>query len=134
MYNLPIMSTHLIENIKKDINKVFEDFPGIENTNYIKEKFSLPRVDIKDEKDKIFLKADLPGIDPKDVKVGITNNVLFIRASHSEKTENKKEGYVRIERSLKDYYREFSLPTNVKIEDINARTKHGVLEVIIPKS
>ena len=92
-----------------------------------------PAVDIKETKDAFVIEADIPGVDPKDIEVHMEDGVLSIRGEkHSEKTE-EKEGYKRVERTRGSFYRRFSLPDTANADKINAKSKHGVLEITIPK-
>ena len=92
-----------------------------------------PQVDIKEEKDRFIVLADIPGVDPKDIEVTMENNVLTVRGE--KKTEKEEEGknYTRIERVYGSFYRQFTLPDTADNERISAKSKHGVLELSIPK-
>lgn len=91
-----------------------------------------PSVDIVRDDDAIVLRADLPGIDPDEVKLSVQDDVLTVSGEHEEKSEEKKEHYVRRERHYGSFSRSMSLPAGVKAADIKATTDKGVLEVTIP--
>ncbi|KTD58909.1 heat shock protein, Hsp20 family [Legionella sainthelensi] len=92
-----------------------------------------PPVDIKEEKDRFLVLADIPGVNREDIQISLEHNVLTLRGErHFEKTE-KKEGYTRIERSQGQFYRRFSLPQTADDAKISAKYKQGVLEISIPK-
>ncbi|VEB37572.1 heat shock protein, Hsp20 family [Legionella sainthelensi] len=92
-----------------------------------------PPVDIKEEKDRFLVLADIPGVNKEDIQISLEHNVLTLRGErHFEKTE-KKEGYTRIERSQGQFYRRFSLPQTADDAKISAKYKQGVLEISIPK-
>lgn len=93
----------------------------------------LPAVDIKEEADKFILAIDIPGVDPKDVEISMENNVLTLKGSREETTEEGKQGYHRIERIKGSFYRRFTLPDTSDAEQVTAKSRHGVLEVIIGK-
>ncbi len=93
----------------------------------------LPAVDIQEEADRFLVKADLPGVDPEKIEVTAENGVLTIQGSReSEKTEENSE-YKRFERVTGKFLRRFTLPDTANTEAIAASTKHGVLEISIPK-
>jgi HSP20 family protein len=92
-----------------------------------------PAVDIFEQDGNIVLKAELPGIDPKDVDVRVENNVLTLRGERKLDSEVKKEGYHRVERAYGTFGRSFTLPTVVDTEKIKAEYKDGVLRVALPK-
>lgn len=93
-----------------------------------------PSVDVHEEPDRYTVRADLPGVEAKDIHVAAEAGVLTIRGSRRiEKRENHK-GYERLERVAGDFLRRFSLPENARAEDIKAKHTNGVLEVVIPKT
>jgi HSP20 family protein len=92
-----------------------------------------PPVDIYEQDGNIVLKAELPGIDAKDVELRVENNVLTLRGQRKLDHEVKKESYHRVERSYGTFMRSFTLPTVVETEKIQAEYKDGVLRVLLPK-
>jgi HSP20 family molecular chaperone IbpA len=86
----------------------------------------VPYVDISENKERIRLLADMPGVDQKSVDVTVENNVLIIEGP---------EGYQRIgqEFAVGKYRRDFTLTNTVDTEAIKARVNQGVLEVTLPK-
>ena len=92
-----------------------------------------PAVDIKEEEGRFVLKADVPGVDPKDIDVTMEDGVLTIKGERRYESEDEANGYKRVERSYGTFYRRFSLPDTANAEDITAKGKDGVLEVVIPK-
>jgi HSP20 family protein len=92
-----------------------------------------PAVDIKEETDKFVIIADIPGVKPEDIEVSMEAGVLTIRGQKESETKTEKEGYKRVERSFGSFYRRFSLPDSADGDAINAKSKHGVLEIVIPK-
>lgn len=92
-----------------------------------------PAVDIYEQDGNIVLKAELPGVDSKDVDIRLENNVLTLRGERKLDTEVKRENYHRVERSYGSFTRSFTLPTVVDQEMIKADYKDGVLRVTLPK-
>lgn len=93
----------------------------------------LPAIDIKEEKDEFLITADLPGVDPKNIEISVENNVLTLKGKREETNKEKKGSYYRMERTQGQFYRQFTLPAAVDSTHIIAKSKQGVLEVIIPK-
>lgn len=90
-------------------------------------------VDIKEEKERFLVLADIPGVNKEDIQISLEHNILTLRGErHFEKTENKN-GYTRTERSQGQFYRRFSLPQTADDTKISAKYKQGVLEISIPK-
>lgn len=92
-----------------------------------------PAVDIKEEKDKFVLHADLPGVRPDETDVSMEDGVLTIKGEKKSKAITEKDGYKRVERTYGSFHRRFSLPDTANSEEISAKSKNGVLEIIIPK-
>jgi HSP20 family protein len=92
-----------------------------------------PAVDIFETEQSIVLKAELPGIDPKDVEVRVENNTLFLKGQRKFENEVKEENYHRIERSYGSFTRTFALPGTVNAEGVSADYKGGILTLTMPK-
>jgi HSP20 family protein len=93
-----------------------------------------PAVDMIDLKDEILLRADLPGLDEKDIDVTVQDGTLTIRGERKEEKEEKKEDYYYCERSRGAFVRSLPLPVGVEADKVAATFKKGVLEVHLPKA
>ena len=92
-----------------------------------------PVVDIYEQGGDIVLKAELPGVDPKDTDIRVENNTLTLRGERKLDDEIKRESYHRVERAYGTFSRSFTLPSVVDTEKIKAEYRDGVLRVILPK-
>ena len=92
-----------------------------------------PVVDIIENDNALTFKAELPGIEAKDVAVTIDNNVLTLKGERRIEKEVKKENYHRMERAFGTFARSFALPAFVDAENVKADFKNGVLVVTVPK-
>ncbi len=92
-----------------------------------------PSVDIFETEGEIVVKAELPGIDRKDIQLNLENNVLSLRGERKFQKETKDDNYHRIERSYGVFSRAFSIPATVDEERIRADYKDGVLKIVLPK-
>jgi HSP20 family protein len=92
-----------------------------------------PAVDIYEQGGDIVLKAELPGVQPKDVDIRVENNTLTLRGERRLDQEVKREQYHRVERSYGAFTRSFTLPTVVDTEKIKADFRDGVLRVTLPQ-
>ena len=93
-----------------------------------------PAVDIIENERGIVIKAELPGIDPKDVTVTIDNNVLTLKGERHVEKEAKKENFHRMERAYGVFARSFALPEHVDGAKVTAEFKDGLLTVTLPRS
>ena len=94
----------------------------------------LPAVDISETKDKLVIKAEMPGLDPKDVDVSISADVLTIKGEKKQEKEEKDEHYYHCERFCGSFQRSFRLPVNVKADKVDATFDKGVLKIALPKA
>jgi len=92
-----------------------------------------PSVDISETKDDFVVKAELPGLEAKDVNVSISGNVLTIKGEKKAEEEEKDEHYHRVERYSGSFQRVFQLPSGVKADKVEASFDKGVLKVTLPK-
>jgi HSP20 family protein len=92
-----------------------------------------PRVDIEETDKELYVKADLPGVEPNNVEVTVVEGALVIKGEKKEEKEEKGKNYHRVERFAGQFYREIALPTGVECEKIVATHSKGVLTVTIPK-
>jgi HSP20 family protein len=93
----------------------------------------LPDVDIAEEKDRMVIKADLPGMKQEDITVEVTDGVLSIKGERKHEAETKEGKTYRLERSYGSFLRSFTLPADVDAAKVNAAYKNGVLEISLPK-
>jgi len=94
----------------------------------------LPSLDVSETKGDLVVKAELPGIDPKDIDISLNEGILIIKGEKKQEKEEKEEGYHLIERSYGSFTRLIRLPREVQNEKINAFYKNGVLKITLPKS
>lgn len=115
------------------VNRYFDNF---DSENEISEPAitSWPMVDILEEKNSYILKADLPGVDKKDVSVNIKKGVLYIEGEKRTEQKHEKDKYNYYERSYGKFKRYFALPEETDSEKVEAEMKHGVLTITIPKA
>ena len=92
-----------------------------------------PDLDVSETDEEILVKADLPGIDEKDLSVSLSGTNLLIKGDKKEKKEEKGKQFHRIERSFGSFQRTVALPVAVDSSRIKAEYSKGVLEVHLPK-
>jgi len=92
-----------------------------------------PAVDIFETEGEIIVKAELPGMDRKDIALNLEKNVLTLKGERRFEKEAKEENYHRIERSYGGFSRSFSIPATVDDDKIRADYKDGVLTIALPK-
>jgi HSP20 family protein len=93
----------------------------------------MPKVDVIERDDEVIVKAELPGVDKKDLDVSVTENSVTIKGTTSHEEKEEKGDYYRCEISRGAYARTVALPSYVDADKAKASFKDGVLELKLPK-
>ena len=112
-------------------NRFIRNFRPIESDGGI--SGFTPNVNTREGEFAYHVDIDLPGVKKEDIKVDIKEGVLTVSGERHLKEEVKEEDYYKVETHFGKFTRSFSLPDNADIENIEALSDNGVLEVVIPK-
>lgn len=93
----------------------------------------MPRLDVTETEKNVEVKAELPGLERKDIDITLDRDLLVIKGEKKEEKEEKDRYYHRVERSYGTFCRSVRLPASVKDEKINATFKDGILTITLPK-
>ena len=93
-----------------------------------------PAVDIEETADEFVVRADVPGMSQKDVKVSLVGDVLTIRGERKQESDTRNGGMHRVERVQGSFERSFRLGTAVRNDKVKAQYRDGVLEIHVPKA
>jgi HSP20 family protein len=115
------------------MNRLFNTFFDAPTTGNGGARRWIPAMDLVETEDHFVLKADLPGLSDEDVHIDVEGDVLTVSGERKSEHEDKREGYVRVERAFGAFRRSLTLPEGVDAEAVTARFDSGVLEVRIPK-
>ena len=113
------------------IEKFFADQSG-ETSNVVTSQWA-PRVDIREEKERFVIAADVPGVDPSEIEIHMEKGILTIKGERKATPVGEGETQNLSERAHGVFYRRFALPDSANPDAIAATGKHGVLEIAIPK-
>jgi HSP20 family protein len=92
-----------------------------------------PAVDVYEDKDKVLLHVELPGVEPDDVEVSVEDSTLSIRGQREIRSDLDQENYRRVERRYGQFVRAFQLPAIADAERVDASFDKGVLTIDVPK-
>ena len=109
-----------------------EPFGPFQALEFFKEP-AFPAVDISETDTVVQVKAEMPGLEPSDVKITLQNDILTIQGEKKFENEEKKEYYHRIERSYGSFLRSVPLPSNVDEEKVKAQFDKGILTIVMAK-
>jgi HSP20 family protein len=124
-----------LTSLQNEMNRLFNTFfdtPAAGNGGNGLRRW-VPAMDLVETDEHFVLKADLPGLDESDVNIEVDDNVLTVSGERRAEHEDKREGYVRVERAYGSFRRSLTLPDGVNPEAVSANFENGVLEVRIPK-
>jgi len=123
------------DRIRREMDRLWDSF--LEGRPMRKGEESgewLPSLDVSETKNDVVIKAELPGMDPKDIDISLNNGFLTIKGEKKHEREEKDENYHLVERSYGSFTRSVRLPREVQSDKITASFKNGVLRVTFPKS
>ena len=127
-----------LSNINKRMKKFCADFDESFFTDPFFRNFNTsvftPKVDVTEDQNNLYVTADLPGVDKKDVKVNVVGDVLTISGEKKTEQRDENKNYYRIERSGGSFSRNFTLPAEIIMDKIGAEFKDGVLTITLPKT
>lgn len=119
--------------VREEVNRLFDHtlnrYPALKGLRSWQ-----PAVDMYEDDKEIIVKAEIPGVEPKDVDITVTADSISLKGELKEETERREDGYIRAERRFGQFYRTLPLPAEVKPEEAQATFKNGVLEVRMPKA
>jgi HSP20 family protein len=123
-----------ITSFRKEMESLFNRFfSEVPLLRRFKEEW-LPMVDFSETKDKLVFKAELPGLEAKDIEVTVSGDILTIKGEKKREQEEEDEHYHAVERYYGSFQRSFSLPPKVKADKIEAKFTNGVLRITLPKT
>jgi HSP20 family protein len=123
-----------LRGLQEDFSRLFStNWPRLFNGEEVLSGTWAPSVDIYEDQNSIVLEADLPGVKPEDFKLSIENYKLTLSGERKFERDEKGENFHRVERSYGSFTRNFTLPSTVNVEEVNADFKDGVLRVTLPK-
>lgn len=114
------------------LNQTFSQAFGSEGQELSSRSWA-PAVDIYEDDQHLVIKAELPGVDPKDVEVRVENHTLFLKGERKFEKETNEGNYHRVERSYGSFSRSFTLPNSVNTEGAQAEYKDGLLTLKLAK-
>ena len=119
--------------MQEQMNRLLDMAWNREIGEELKEGIWQPPVDIYEDENSVVIKAELPGVDQKEIDIRIEDNTLTLRGERKHCQDVKKENYHRVERFYGAFQRSFSLPHTIDQEHVKATCEQGVLTITLPK-
>jgi len=120
-------------NMQDDIDRMFDRLRFTIPDEHGKVNLT-PSVDVIENENDFTVTVELPGVDKKDVKITIVDDILTLKGEKKHTQESKSDGFQRLERTFGSFERSFTLPTSVQSDKIEASYTNGILTISIPKA
>jgi HSP20 family protein len=123
-----------LSRLRREVDRMWEDFFGPRGWGLRPwEGEWAPAIDISETADQVVVKAEIPGVDPKEINLTLAGDVLTIKGEKKSEREETKENYHLVERSYGSFTRSLTLPAAVDMDRIDAKYEKGVLTITCPK-
>jgi len=121
--------------LREEIDRLFES-PLAEMTHTSQQFLSgwMPAMDVHEDKDNLYVKAELPGMKKQDIDISVHDGVLSVAGERKEDEKYRQAEVCRAERFLGRFQRTFTLPTTVNADKVKASYQNGILTVVLPKA
>jgi len=134
MTGLVILKNQQVEKLRKDMDRMFERLWGEFGLSSLPRAVrEFPAIDLAETKDRLIINAEIPGINPEDINIDITENSLSIRGEIKQDRVSDKEGFVRTAHRYGSFSKTLQLPCRIVVDDVRATYREGILNVIMPK-
>ena len=123
-----------VVGIQDEVNRLFDDFfgRGVQRGD-VNASFA-PPVDVEETSEEFVIRADLPGMDQKDIQVRLMGDVLTVRGQRTRENKTANGNLHRTERVHGTFERTFTLGSPVRNDGVTAAYRDGVLEIHVPKA
>lgn len=134
---IPWKEKHPLADLRSEIDNIFDQFFGRYKSQELDTWEGMPirspAIDMEETDKDILIKAEMPGLNPKDFQISLSGNNLTIKGENKEEKEEKKKNYHMIERRYGSFYRSIPLPCDVESDKVEANYDKGILEIKLPK-
>ncbi|HEY9644514.1 MAG TPA: Hsp20/alpha crystallin family protein [Coleofasciculaceae cyanobacterium] len=118
-----------METLRRQVDRLFDD---LTETDSDRPNWA-PAIELKDNGDTLVLRAQVPGIDTKDLNVEVTREAVSISGVRSYEQQNQENGYYKSEFRYGKFHRTIALPVAVQNDQVQAEYKDGILNLTLPK-
>jgi HSP20 family protein len=123
---------HEMESLRRQMDQLFDDFAGITRENQMTVR--TPAIELKDENNHLVLRAEVPGVEAKDLDIQVTKDAVSIAGEHRYESKTEEKGFYRSEFRYGKFQRAIPLPVPVENDKVEAEFKNGILTLTLPKA
>ena len=121
-------------NVRQEMDRLLDRFADFKTEEFPATGEWVPSMDVSETKDAVMVKAEVPGMDPKDIQISLQEQLLTIKGEKHMEKEEKEERYFRMERTYGAFTRSVRLPMAVDGSKVSATFKNGLLMITLPKT
>jgi HSP20 family protein len=124
-----------IEKARSEMDRLWDTFLfGRPKTSGLAEEEWQPAMDVAETESEMVVNVEIPGMDPEDIDVSLSEGTLLIKGEKKPEAEEKEADYHLMERSYGTFIRSIPLPAGVQSDKISASYNNGILTIVLPKS
>lgn len=112
------------------VDRLWDEFP---TPFYRRATRDIPSIDLTETRDNLIVTVEVPGINPEDLDISMTENVLTIKGEMKEDTADEGGDSHWAERRYGSFSRTLELPCRIKTEEVEAEYRKGILTIVMPK-
>lgn len=120
-----------MESLRHQMDRMFDELAGINNqssTSWI------PAIEIQDREDSLVVRAEIPGVEAKDLDIQVAREAVAISGEHRYENKAQEQGFFRTELRYGSFQRTIPLPVAVENNQVQAEFKDGILQLTLPKA
>ena len=122
------------ERMRREMDRLWDSFFERRPAKLEEGGEFLPALDLAETGNELVVKCEVPGLDPKDIDISLSDGMLTIKGEKKQEREEKETDYHLVERSYEAFTRSIQLPKEVQGDKISASYKNGILKITLPKS
>jgi HSP20 family protein len=119
-----------IESLRRQMDQMFDELSGSERQSAMSWK---PAIELQDTEDNLVLRAEIPGVDGKDIDVQVTREAVAISGEHRFEKKTQEQGFFRSEFRYGNFQRVVPLPVPIQNDRVHAEFNNGILTLTLPK-
>ncbi|MGD9034796.1 MAG: Hsp20/alpha crystallin family protein [Desulfobacteraceae bacterium] len=132
---IPSRERRQLDRFRSEMDRMFDRvFDWRPFDLHVREGEWMPAIDVSETGKEIVVKAEIPGMEAKDIDISLNGRVLTLKGEKKSEQEEKEENYHRVERRYGSFSRSFELPSEVDSAKVKATYKDGVLKLNLPKT
>lgn len=119
-----------VETLRRQMDQMFDEMIGVNRESQMTWK---PAVELQDTEENVILRAEIPGVEGKDLDIRVTREAVAISGEHRYEKKAQERGYFRTEFRYGNFQRVIPLPVAVQNDQVQAEFKDGILTLTLPK-